>query len=173
MLQYSERVSVQQKCDFLFFFSVDDCVWVMTGRRGTVAQGTLGHCSTVGTAGTSSSASSCPVHGAVTAACGSYPFPIFLSSTPSSLSCWFTGTVLQRLSVALGAPGGSRVPCAPLWAVGSESCTVTQPGGVRTHFYQKRNQRCPIQVPPIWHNPGVYLGIPMKTDIDGNLIISN
>lgn len=53
MLQYSERVSVQQKCDFLFFFSVDDCVWVMTGRRGTVAQGTLGHCSTVGTAGTS------------------------------------------------------------------------------------------------------------------------
>lgn len=101
----------------------------LTGRRGTEAQGTLGHCSTVGTAGTSSPASSCPVHGAATGACGLCHFPLFLSSTPPSFLIHS-----NSFMKAFSCPGCSRRQQGPLCPLseqrGLSSCTVTRPGGL-------------------------------------------
>lgn len=121
MLQYSERVSVQQKCDFPFFFSVDDCVWGMSdislmGRRGTVAQGTLGHCS-----GHSWHFQQCLVLPCAWS-CVTSPFS---SPQRHPLFLWFTAIVWWRLSVPWVPQEAAGCPVPLLWAVGSETCTGT------------------------------------------------
>lgn len=159
MLQYSERLLLQQKCDFFFFFWAGLCVrdvrLCLMGTRGTVSQGTLG------------TAVTCPEP---RPALGTgqpwslWLFPLFLSSPPSSPPVIHSNS-LKAFS-APGAPGGSLVSL--LWAGGSELLNDlawwAQPGW-------RRNQQCPIRALPIWHNPGVALDIPMKTDFYGNLVI--